>query len=112
MLPWPITKRMWFRCVTFYSVARDVLNNTYCNLGRATARPPRSPDLNPVDFYAWGYLKATFCWQVNVETLHKRIVNGCHTIRNTARILNVFASQRCDVHACNETKGGHVQDLL
>jgi hypothetical protein len=46
----------------FSRAVRGVLNNTYCDrwIGRGgpTAWPRRSPDLNPLDFYLWGQLKA------------------------------------------------------
>ena len=29
--------------------------------------PPRSPDLNPCDFYLWGYLKSVMCVQPYVK---------------------------------------------
>jgi hypothetical protein len=45
----------------FSRAVRDVLSNTYHDrwIGRGgpTAWPPRSPDLNPLDFYRWGHLK-------------------------------------------------------
>jgi hypothetical protein len=44
----------------FNLAVRDVLNNTshgqLIGRGGPTAWPPRSPDLNPLDFYLWGRL--------------------------------------------------------
>jgi hypothetical protein len=46
-----------------------------------------SPDLNPMDFYLWGHLKALVYSApvLNVKTLHQRIVNACRTIQNYPR---------------------------
>jgi hypothetical protein len=71
-----------FRCAV-----RDVFNNTYHDrwIGRGgpSAWPPRSPDLNPLDFYLWGHLK-TIVYTAPVDNeraLHRRIVNACQTTR-------------------------------
>jgi hypothetical protein len=49
-----------------------------------SARPPRSPDLNPLDFYLWGHLKTlAYADPVdNKQTLHRRTMDACQTIRN------------------------------
>jgi hypothetical protein len=71
----------------FSLAVRDVLNNTYHDrwIGRGgpTAWPPRSPDLNPLDFYLWGHLKALVYAAPldNEEALHHRSVHACQTIR-------------------------------
>jgi hypothetical protein len=45
----------------FSRAVRDVLSNTYHDrwIGRGglTTWSPRSPDLNPLDFYLWKYLR-------------------------------------------------------
>ncbi|KAJ8880302.1 hypothetical protein PR048_016768 [Dryococelus australis] len=45
---------------------------------------PSSPDLNPLEFHLWGYLKAlAYATPVDdVDTLHNRIVAGRENIRN------------------------------
>ena len=50
--------------------------------------PPRSPDLNPLDFYLWGHLKAlVYATPVPDEEIHRaRIVEGCDTIRHSPGI--------------------------
>jgi hypothetical protein len=48
-------------CMMVLCAVRDVPSKTYhdCRIGRGgpTAWPPRSPDLNSLDFYLWGHLK-------------------------------------------------------
>jgi hypothetical protein len=77
-------ERMHDGAVAHFSHAvRDVLNNTYHDqwIGRGgpTAIPPCSPDLNYLDFYLWGLLKAlVYVASVdNEEALHHRIVDAC-----------------------------------
>jgi hypothetical protein len=77
----------------FIHAAQDVLSNTYHDrwIGRGghTVWPPRSPDLNALDFYLWGHLNTlVYAAPVdNEETLHHRIVDACQTIRNYPRIF-------------------------
>jgi hypothetical protein len=72
----------------FSSAVLDVLNSTYRDrrIGRGgpIAWPPRSPDLNPLEFYLWGHLKTlVYAAPVdNEEALHHRIVDVCQAIRN------------------------------
>jgi hypothetical protein len=76
----------------FNRVVQDVLNSTYHNqcIGRGhTAWPPRSPGVNPLDFYVWGHSKAScvFSSCSNIETLHQNNVNVFQTIRNYSGIF-------------------------
>ncbi|PNF18173.1 hypothetical protein B7P43_G01821 [Cryptotermes secundus] len=72
----------------FSCAVRYVLNKTYLDLwvgrGGATAWPPCSPDLNPLDFYLWGHLKPLVHADPvdNEEALHHRIVDDYQIIRN------------------------------
>lgn len=52
--------------------------------------PPRSPDLNPLDFYLWGYLKGAVYSSVisSREELWNRIDCACNNIRNSSVNFN------------------------
>jgi hypothetical protein len=73
---------------------RNVLNNTYHDrwIGRGglTAWPPRSPDLNPLDFRLWGHLNLNvYAAPVDdEEPLHHRTVSACQTVSNYAHTTN------------------------
>jgi hypothetical protein len=77
----------------FSRAVRDVLNNTYhhrwTGRGGPTAWPPRSPDMNPLDFYLWGHLKPlVYSAPVdNEEALRHCIVDACQAIRNCPGIF-------------------------
>ena len=53
-----------------------------------TQWPARAPDLNPLDLYLWGHLKAIVYStpSPNVEILRQRIDQGCQQIRQTRGI--------------------------
>ncbi|KAJ4435606.1 hypothetical protein ANN_18222 [Periplaneta americana] len=63
--------------------------------GGPIAWPPRSPDLNPHDFYLWGHLKslAYLSPVPDLESLRNRIVACSEDIRNTPGVGIVFAGQ-------------------
>ena len=75
--------------------------------------PPYSPDINPLDFFAWGYLQAAvYCIKPsNVDELRAAVEDVAATvpeemIRDAAQ--NVV--KRC--RACIEASGGHFEYFL
>jgi hypothetical protein len=122
-VPLAVRARMWYMHdgvpAHFCRCVRDVVKNT-CH-GRSTRRggptawPPRSPDLNPLDFYPWGPLK-TLVYEALVDTeeaLHYRIVDASQTIRNYPGISErMRRSMVRRVKACTEFHGGHSEHLL
>jgi hypothetical protein len=105
--------------VYFSRAVRDVLYNTYHDrwIGRGgpTAWPPRSPDLNPLEFNLWGHLKSlVYAAPVyNEEALDHRIVDTSQTSHN---YLDIFERMRQSmmrrVKACIESHGGYFGHLL
>ena len=98
---------------------RRLLNNRFRDrwIGRGgpILWPPRSPDLNPLDYYLWGHLKALVYRTPiqDVQSLPARIMAGCKTIRNTPGILQrIRDSIRRRVDACINADGGHFEHLL
>jgi hypothetical protein len=70
--------------VTFLRCCARCSQYRWIATGRPTACLPRSPDLNPLEFYLWGHLK-TLMYAVpldNEEALHHRIVDASQTVRN------------------------------
>ena len=121
-VPLDVRQRMWFlhdgAPPHFSLTARQFLNDIYpgrwIGRGGPIAWPPRSPDLNPMDFYVWGHLKTlVYSTPVNdVESLRQRIVNGCETIQNTPGIFQrVRQSMLRRAEACVESHGGHFEHL-
>ncbi|KAJ4451659.1 hypothetical protein ANN_03129 [Periplaneta americana] len=83
--------------------------------GGPIAWPPRSPDLNPPDFYLWGHLKSlVYSSPVSdLETLWNRIVACSEDIRNTPGVWDrVRRSMRHRCEVCIQAGGGHFEQLL
>ena len=73
--------------------------------------PPRSPDLNPCDFYLWGILKARV-YSPLPKTLDQLNVNIDREIKNIKpdvlnRVIKNF-EKRCDLVVDN--LGGHFEN--
>ena len=73
--------------------------------------PPRSPDLNPCDFYLWGYLKSRVYNPIpnNLDELKCNIERKIKKITQD-ELKRVFLNfeNRCDLVI--ETKGGHIKE--
>src|SRR5678816_2755517 len=77
--------------------------------------PPRSPDLNPLDFYVWGHLKQeVYLEQIHTkEQLQQRIHHASHRIMQNGNTLrNVYDSLLKRCHACIRVDGAHFEHLL
>lgn len=76
--------------------------------------PPRSPDLNPLDFFLWGFLKQRIYSEVinTREQLQERITMAANEIRGNLNMRHVYTSliRRCQ--ACIAAEGGHFEHLL
>ena len=73
--------------------------------------PPRSPDLNPCDYFLWGYLKSKVYYplpktiedlQVNIEREIKKI--------NKNILKNTFVNFRKRLNLVIEAGGGHIKN--
>lgn len=98
--------------------AREYLNVAYPNrwIGRGGpyAWPPRSPDLTPLDYYLWGYLKS-LVYEVKVNTraeLIQRIQDACEQTRNNHQVLRAATQSILDrSRLCINAEGGHFEQL-
>lgn len=93
---------------------REYLNRTFPNrwIGRGSARlwPSRSPDLTPLDFFAWGFIKGrVYKTKVrDLQDLKTRIRNAVTAI-SPAMLRNVFRATLERWGQCFEMNGGHVE---
>ena len=82
--------------------ARRYLNQKFglrwIGRGGPIAWPPRSPDLNPLDFYLWGHLKyLVYSTPLDdVRTLHARIVAAYQTVRTTPSFFFIVFETQCE----------------
>lgn len=124
-IPIATRQRMWYMHdgapAHFSLIARNWLNqpNHYANrwIGRGgpIVWPPRSPDLNPCDFYLWGHCSAlVYNTPVqDVEDLRQRVIDAFQTIRDTEGIFaNVIGSFHRRLEACIQADGGHFEQFI
>ena len=101
----------------FSHVLRRYLNHKFPNrwIGRGYAQnwPPRSPDLNPLDYHMWGYMKAMVYEQkVNTrEELHQRILSAARSINNAAVLRKFTSCLVTRVRKCIQADGGHFEQF-
>lgn len=101
----------------FHGPVREYLDEEFPGrwIGRrgAIEWPPRSPDLAPLDFFLWGYVKErVFTTQPEtLQELRQRITDVCATI--TPEILtNVRAEFQNRLYYCQEVGGSHFEHLI
>lgn len=122
-VPHRLRNEMWFMhdgAPAHFSIqAREFLDRTFNNrwIGRRGPQPwpPRSPDLNSLDYFLWGHLKTlVYLTPIqNEQELRNRIIDSCRTIQNTPGIFQrVRESMRRRLDACIQAGGGHFQHLL
>jgi transposase len=96
---------------------REFLNQAFPEtwIGRRgpVAWPPRSPDLTPLDFFFWGFIKhIVFASQpTDLNDLKKKIVRAC--ARVTPQILNNVRNNLFRrLNLCHSMRGIHFEHLI
>lgn len=122
-VPLHVRQRMWFQHdgapAHFSGIARQHLDATFpgrwIGRGGPIPWPPRSPDLSPIDFFLWGYMKS-LVYETPVESdmdLMARIVAASGVVADTPGILaNVRRSMRRRCAACITSAGRNFEHLL
>lgn len=120
-LPYALRLRMWFQqdgCPAHFSrQAREILdrnyNNKWIGRGGAVHWPARSPDLTPLDFFLWGFLKEKVYQDLPTtpENMKERIRNACHNIDRNI-LLNCHRSFIQRIQKCNEVHGHHFEHFI
>ncbi|XP_023312530.1 uncharacterized protein LOC111692677 [Anoplophora glabripennis] len=101
----------------FAVIVRDYLNQIFANrwIGpRGTIEwPPRSPDLTPLDYFLWGYLKSKvyFNRPNTIEELKDRIRNEIRAIQPDI-LHKVLQEFQWRMGYCQEVNGGHFENFL
>ena len=96
-------------------IARDYLNRTFPNrwIGRGGSRlwAAHSPDLTPLDFFAWGFIKSlVYTGRIikDVTELKNRIRDAVQTI--TPQMLErVFREASYRFELCRDIDGRHIE---
>nr|XP_022908494.1 uncharacterized protein LOC111419849 [Onthophagus taurus] len=111
---------MWFMhdgCPAHFSRnVRDFLDNAFrqkwIGRGGPIPWPPRSPDLNPLDFFLWGFMKdRVYATEVNtIDELRHRITAATEDIRPRFPRLSLNWIRRAQL--CVEMQGQHFEHML
>jgi len=101
----------------FNQVVKQYLNHKFPNrwIGRGGVQnwPPWSPDLNPLDYHVWGYMKAiVYAHKLNTrEELLQGILTSARSINNAAVLRKVTSSLVTRVRKCIQADGGHFKQF-
>jgi hypothetical protein len=100
----------------FSRAFRQSLNQQFPNrwIGYSGAQnwPPRSRDLNRVDYHVWGYVKAlVYARKLNARELLQRILSAARGINNAAVLLTskFVSSHVTRVSKCIQANGAHFE---
>jgi hypothetical protein len=96
-----------YLCTTF-------AENRVISRGCLNAWPPRSPDLNPLDYWFWGTLKARVFHTEqphSLEALKARIIDECarFTVEEFAAAISNLTTR---LHFTLSADGGHIEQYL
>lgn len=125
-IPIIMRNQLWFMHdgapAHFSRTAREYLDRVYEGrwIGRGAVEPhqswpPRSPELNPLDYFLWGHLK-TLVYSTpiqDIDHLRNRIIDSCDLIRRTPGLFGrVRESMVRRLEGCIMANGGHFQQLI
>ena len=81
--------------------------------GTDTPRPAHSPDLTPLDFYLWGFLKSIVCKEDTKSlTELKTAIRRALWLVSAAMCARAIDGVMKRVNVCHLRKGSHLEDVL
>ena len=96
---------------------REILNQQYPDrwIGRGGPRhwPPRSPDLNPLDFFLWGHVKnVVYRHAIETEEELRNLIQEAFNAVTPQMIMESKLSLLRRARLCLQMNGGHFEQLL
>ena len=90
---------------------RAVFRHNLVALNQDMEWPPRSPDLTPLDFFLWGYLKSKIYVTppTDIQDLRGRIVQECDILRGNESIRKSIRAMLIKANLCVERNGRQVE---
>lgn len=120
-LPLATVQRLWFQHdgapPHFGLVVRERLTEMFGDhwIGRGgpIQWPARSPDITPLDFFLWGYIKdKVYATQpTSIPNLQQCIEEACRAI-TVAMFADVIASLKLRAELCYGASGRHIEHIL
>lgn len=100
------------------NIVKNYLNRIFENQWIGTSGPlrwpARSPDLNPLDYFLWGYLK-TVVYETqprDIDDLKSRIRNACNSIRRHVLLRTVNGHLVKRFNLCIRVNGQNFEQFL
>ncbi|GBN28602.1 hypothetical protein AVEN_170188-1 [Araneus ventricosus] len=89
---------------------RDTFHQQVIEYGGCVEWPPRSPDLNPLDFFLWGCIKQRVYATPppKLQELRNRITDSCASV-SPAMLYNVQREVQSRVEMCIVAEGQHFE---
>lgn len=100
------------RSLAVRRLLRTRFENRVVALHHPVEWPPRSPDLTPLDFFLWGYLKERVFSRPppDLATLRRRIVDEVNHLQRDERIIRrAFGAMRAKADRCIQKGGSHIE---
>ena len=85
---------------------QDCFGKRIIGYGGTTEWPPRSPDLSPLDFFLWGYIKCQVyaTTPTNLLDIQQRISDACNNV-TASMLMNVHEEMLSRLQMCIVTTG-------
>lgn len=99
-------------------IVREFLNNNYTNRWIGTYGPinwpPRSPDLNPLDFFLWGHLKTVVYADppTNLQNLKEKITRACNELTEAQIAAATSREFLRRAESCLNNNGGQFEQFI
>ncbi|GBN12788.1 hypothetical protein AVEN_175699-1 [Araneus ventricosus] len=96
------------------NIVREFLDTTFpqwwIGRGAVMAWPQRSPDITPLDFYLWGYVKQhEYSERINdINHLKQRITDVIHSVTPDV-LIRVCEELDYRLYVCRATNGAHIE---
>lgn len=93
----------------------EIFGDRWIGRGGPLAWPPRSPDMNPLDFFLWGFIKEKVYETppLGVEDCKARITAVCNELRNNPHIFaRIRHSLYQRLQTCVAAEGAHFEHVL
>ncbi|GBN77650.1 hypothetical protein AVEN_131335-1 [Araneus ventricosus] len=98
----------------YSNIVREFLVTTFpqrwIGRGAVMAWPPRSPDITPLDFYLWGYVKKhVYSERINdINHLKQRITDVIHSVTPDV-LTRVWEGLDYRLDVCRAANGAHIE---
>ncbi|KOC58641.1 hypothetical protein WH47_02229 [Habropoda laboriosa] len=92
----------------------QAFHDRWIGRGGAVLWPPRSPDMNPLNFFLWGHLKTAVYREQPVQSREEVVarIHGAVATISRDMLRRVQANIRRRAEACLAVRGGYIEPIL